>query len=552
MNKTPLYLCILTIFGLIIFASGLFQLPVTDRDEALFAQASKQMLESHNFGKIQVQNKARHLKPPGIYWLQALSAKTFGTAKHLSIGLFRIPSALGALLSIIILFLGMKRLMGETTAFIGSMLLAACILLIIEAHIATTDAMLLVTMIIMQLGLMQIYWQHREQKIKTLDPAVKPRDDNSLGCILFWFGMALGVLIKGITPLVGFATLFFLILIDKDTSLFKKIKPLFGILFLILFSLAWLIPFSIFGKSNFLLDMIHGDVVPKLIGGQQSHGAWPGYFLLLFPIMFWPGSLFIIKGIAHAWQNKTHTIRRFLIAWIIPSWIIFALIPTKLPQYVLPVYPAIALLIAAGIKQQLTNKWRYAECGMKIIWGIYSTVLLVFLCLLPRLLREPYSWIQVLCLIILLIIIIVGMLFYHRPRKILITFFIGTVLFYPLLFSFFLPQINNLWLSCKITNYIQSLPKNYITDKKPLLINKYHEPSLIFLLGTYKIKFVNDKNWLLKQIKQHTNNVIILDQLTYQEFTNQISLPIKKTIIGFNYNGGHWIKLHVIPGQNSH
>ncbi|MGD9107778.1 MAG: glycosyltransferase family 39 protein [Gammaproteobacteria bacterium] len=535
MNKTPLYLCILIIISLIIFASGLFQLPVTDRDEALFAQASKQMIESHNFGKIQVQNKARHLKPPGIYWLQALSAKTFGTAKHLSIGLFRIPSALGAFLSIIILFLGTKRLMGETTAFIGSMLLAACILLITEAHIATTDAMLLATMIIMQLGLMQIYWHHREKHTTSL-----------YGCIFFWFGMALGVLIKGITPVVGFATLFFLMLIDKDASLFKKTKPLFGILFLILFSLAWLIPFSIFGKSNFLWDMIHGDIVPKLVGGQQSHGAWPGYFLLLFPIMFWPGSLFIIKGVAHAWQNKTKTLEKFLIAWIIPTWIIFALIPTKLPQYVLPVYPAIALLIAAGINQQLTNKWRYTEYIMKIIWGIYSTILLVSLCLLPHLLRESYSWIQTLCLVILLIVIITGILLYHRPRKILITFFVGAVLFYPLLFNFFLPQINNLWLSRKITNYIQNLPKNYVTDEKPLLITKYHEPSLIFLIGTNKVKFINDKNWLLKQIKQHTNNVIMLDQLTYQKFANQLSLPIKKIITGFNYNGGHWIKLYVI------
>jgi len=512
---------ILIIFCLIISLSGLFQLPVTDRDEALFAQASKQMLESHNFGQIKVQNKARHLKPPGIYWLQAASAHFFGNAKYRPIGLFRIPSALGAILSVILLFLGMKRLMGETTAFIGSMLLAMCALLLIEAHIATTDAMLLMTMIIMQIGLVRIYWHHREAQ--TTD---------TFGCILFWFGMALGVLAKGITPLVGFATLFFLMIIDKDKSLWRKTKPLSGIIFLILFSLAWLIPFSILGKSNFLWDMIHGDVLPKLIGGQQSHGAWPGYFLLLFPIMFWPGSLFIIKGAAYAWQNKTKTITRFLIAWIMPSWIIFALIPTKLPQYLLPIYPAIALLIAAGIKE---IKWRHTEYIMRIIWGIYSVGFLIFLVLLPRLLREPYSWLQILCLLILLIIIIAGIILYSRPHKLLITFFIGTLLFYPLLFSVFLPQINNLWLSRKINNYIQSLPKNSVTDKKPLLITKYHEPSLIFLLGTKRVKFIDDNSWALK------NNVTMLDEQTYQA----TKLPVKKIIMGYHYNGGHWIRLYV-------
>lgn len=513
---------IVIIFCLIIFLSGLFQLPITDRDEALFAQASKQMLESHNFGQIKVQNKARHLKPPGIYWLQAASAHFFGNAKYRPIGLFRIPSALGAILSVILLFLGTKRLMGETTAFIGSILLAMCTLLLIEAHIATTDAMLLMTMIIMQIGLMRIYWHHRETQTTDI-----------FGCILFWFGMALGVLIKGITPLIGFATLFFLMIIDKDKSLWRKTKPLSGIIFLILFSLAWLIPFSILGKSNFLWDMIHGDVLPKLIGGQQSHGAWPGYFLLLFPIMFWPGSLFIIKGIAHAWQHKIKTNTRFLIAWVVPTWIIFALIPTKLPEYLLPIYPAIALLIAAGIKN---TKWRYAQYIIRFVWGGYSVGLLIFLSILPRVLREPYSWLQVLCLIILLSIIIAGIILYSRPRKLLIAFSVGTLLFYPLLFSNFLPQINNLWLSRKINNYIQNLPKNSVTNKKPLLITKYHEPSLIFLLGTKRVKFIDDDSWASK------NNITMLDEQTYQA----AKLPVKKIIMGYRYNGGHWIRLHVI------
>lgn len=513
---------ILIIFCLIIFLSGLFQLPITDRDEALFAQASKQMLESHNFGQIKVQNKKRHLKPPGIYWLQAASAHFFGNTKYRPIGLFRIPSALGAILSVILLFLGTKRFMGETTAFIGSMLLAICALLLIEAHIATTDAMLLMTMIIMQIGLMRIYWQHREAQITDI-----------FGCILFWFGMALGVLVKGITPLVGFATLFFLMIIDKDKSLWKKTKPLSGIIFLILFSLAWLIPFSLLGKSNFLWDMIHGDVLPKLFGGQQSHGAWPGYFMLLFPIMFWPGSLFIIKGLSRAWQNKTKTTTRFLIAWIVPSWIIFALIPTKLPEYLLPIYPAIALLIAAGINE---TKWRYAQYFMRFVWGIYSAAFLIFLALLPRLLREPYSWLQILCLIILASIISAGFIFYDHPRKTLYAFFIGALLFYPLLFSDFLPQINNAWLSRKINNYILSLPKNSVTDKKPLLIAKYHEPSLIFLLGTKRVKFIENNSWASK------NNATILDEQTYQA----TKLPVKKIIMGYHYNGGHWIRLYVI------
>lgn len=100
--------------------------------------------------------------------------------------------------------------------------------------------------------------------------------------------------------------------------------------------------------------MIHGDVLPKLVGGQQSHGAPPGMFLLIYPIMFWPASFFTIFAVHYAWEKRKEPLTRYLLAWIIPNWAIFAVIPTKLPEYVLPIYPAIACLIALSISQPIS------------------------------------------------------------------------------------------------------------------------------------------------------------------------------------------------------
>src|SRR3972149_12233264 len=65
----------LVAFCLIAFLPGFFQIPPIDRDEARFAQATKQMVESGDYVDIRFQNEVRYKKPVGIYWLQAAAVK---------------------------------------------------------------------------------------------------------------------------------------------------------------------------------------------------------------------------------------------------------------------------------------------------------------------------------------------------------------------------------------------------------------------------------------------------------------------------------------------
>ena len=66
---------LLVAFSLLAFLPGFFQIPPVDRDEARFAQATKQMLETHEYVDIRFQNEVRYKKPVGIYWLQAAAVK---------------------------------------------------------------------------------------------------------------------------------------------------------------------------------------------------------------------------------------------------------------------------------------------------------------------------------------------------------------------------------------------------------------------------------------------------------------------------------------------
>ena len=67
---------LLAICGFLFFLPGFFNIPPVDRDEARFAQATKQMVESKDFVDIRFQDEVRYKKPVGIYWLQAAAVET--------------------------------------------------------------------------------------------------------------------------------------------------------------------------------------------------------------------------------------------------------------------------------------------------------------------------------------------------------------------------------------------------------------------------------------------------------------------------------------------
>ena len=96
----------------------------------------------------------------------------------------------------------------------------------------------------------------------------------------------------------------------------------------------------------FALAVGAGSASARWRSGQESHGAPPGYYLLLFWLTFWPAATLAGWRRRRSGRRAASRARKFLLAWIVPAWIVFELVPTKLPHYVLPLYPAIAILIA--------------------------------------------------------------------------------------------------------------------------------------------------------------------------------------------------------------
>src|SRR5713226_9138475 len=89
---------------LLLYLPGIAAIPPLDRDEARFAQATRQMVETGDFLRIRFQDEARNKKPAGIYWLQAVAVGAFSTPNATAIWPYRLPSLLGAMAAVLTLF----------------------------------------------------------------------------------------------------------------------------------------------------------------------------------------------------------------------------------------------------------------------------------------------------------------------------------------------------------------------------------------------------------------------------------------------------------------
>src|SRR5437764_15324669 len=135
---------LLAAFCLLLYAPGIAAIPPLDRDEARFAQATRQMLETGDFLRIRFQDEARNKKPAGIYWLQAASVAAFSTPASNAIWPYRLPSVVGALIAVLLVFAIGSALLGRgeeeppprLVELIAAVLLASALGLVAEAHIA--------------------------------------------------------------------------------------------------------------------------------------------------------------------------------------------------------------------------------------------------------------------------------------------------------------------------------------------------------------------------------------------------------------------------------
>ncbi len=388
----------------VISLPGVFSMPVMDRDEARFTQATSQMLETDDYVVIRYHDGLRNKKPVGIHWLQAAAVSTFSDAHKREIWAYRIPSFLGAVLATWALFWGATASLPKRAAFLGSTLLGVCLLLSSEAHIAKTDAALVgfITLFMGALARMRAPIKQGDRK------AALPRDISTplvgtLGnfyALIFWIAMGWGVLIKGpVAPMVAGLTMAMLFAWERKIKWAMPLAFWPGpVLFLIL-TVPWFLAVQVATGGVFLNEAVGVDLGPKMVGGAEGHAAPPGTHITGLPALIWPTTLFLIPGLVYAVQQVTKPSKsksiavtlsywRFAIAWLIPTWLVFEIMPTKLVHYTMPAYPPLALMAGAALDSLM-------GAGKRIkppTWSLWTSfVLFVLVSLLLIAILSPWG-----------------------------------------------------------------------------------------------------------------------------------------------------------------
>ncbi|MEP1934673.1 MAG: glycosyltransferase family 39 protein [Roseibium sp.] len=339
---------LLLVLSLVLFVPGQWTVPPLDRDEPRFTQATKQMLETGDYIDIRFQETARHKKPVGIYWLQAAAVKLTGHDASAPLWVYRLPSIIGATLSVLASFWMARAFMGPAGALIVGSFVALAIIMGVEARLAKTDAMLFATIIIAQGALARIWLKDAGKRLWGLG-------------LLFWTALAASVLLKGpVGPMVIGLTVVSLMLIRRKAAWFKAASPILGSVWFLVLVCPWFIAIWIATDGTFFSEAIGKDLLGKVGKGQEGHGAPPLTHLGAMFGVFWPLPAFFLISLPVIWRERKSPLVVFAISWFVPSWIVYELVATKLPHYTMPLLPALALVVAAALIEgagQDTKKW---------------------------------------------------------------------------------------------------------------------------------------------------------------------------------------------------
>ncbi len=530
---------------------GLATLPPLDRDEARYAQASAQMLERRDFIDIRFQDQPRYKKPVGIYWLQSAAVAVLSRVEDRAIWPYRVPSLLGALLAVWLCFWGGRRLFDDLTALWGAALLCAALVLVAESTIAKTDAALLATITAMQMALGRIYCDSRQGHQA---PHFAPPGPLAL---LFWAAMGLGILIKGpIAPLVAALTVGALALADRRGAWLRRLNVLPGLVIVAVITLPWAAAMWQLSEGAFFTRAATGDIAPKLVSGQESHWAPPLTFAALSPLLFWPGALFLPPALVAAWRNRTKPAIRFCLAWAGPAWLLFELVPTKLPHYVLPTFPALALLCAVF----LTTAPRHEGClrlrglsGLSaLLWGGVTLGLAAALIGLPLRFGDGLSGVRG-ALILLFALAALGAGFWtlrlwwqsSRTAAAASALVTGAVITVALM-NLVLPALSQLTVSPRLAAAIERVSQSAAARPAVIAIAGYAEPSIVFLLGS-ETKLVTAP-MAADILAEHNDALIVIEQRLERTFraslaARHLAVTPLATVHGLNYSRGQTVAL---------
>jgi 4-amino-4-deoxy-L-arabinose transferase-like glycosyltransferase len=313
---------------------GLGSTSLWDIDEGLNAEAAREMLESGDYVIPNFNFKPRTAKPPLLYWLQAASYRSFGVNEFSA----RLPSALAIALSALLAYRLGRRMFSPAAGLLAALILLSNVQTTLLAHAATPDAVLLFSLMLT----LTLFWDGY----------------GSGGQSWLWLpglGCGLAALAKGpIGLLLPMAIIGYFLIAERRLHRLLNVRLLGGVALTVLVAGPWYALVGAETHGAFLRAFWQNDNVGRFMSSMEGHRGPFWYYLITITLGLTPWCIFLVATLRHALQIAASPARsitdrsavRFLISWAAVYLAFFSLAQTKLPNYVLPVFPPLALLMA--------------------------------------------------------------------------------------------------------------------------------------------------------------------------------------------------------------
>ncbi len=361
-------------WGLLLIYSGIILLTnihtggIYSAQEGRAAIVARNMIESGDYSRVRIKGEPETEKPIFCYWLYALCGKIFGINEFS----LRLPSVISALVMIAAAaWLGM-RIYGQPTGYISGFILATMFGFVNLGRIARIDIVMCAFYAAAMVLLYEGYFRER-------------KGNNWL--YLFYVIMAVGVAVKGPVSIFLIALTVLVLLVmewnfRKSVQMLWQLKPISGALICAAICIPWLVYESAQSTGNFAWDFFWTQNIDRFLGVETEfrEGKRMSY-LYYFPKLFGmaaPWSLLvplILWQYRKAWR-KLRPQTWFLIIWVAAVFVFLTFSFIKRGDYILPVFPALAVLIGRYVALQ-TEKGFRITWHWQIAWGVICGLLLV-------------------------------------------------------------------------------------------------------------------------------------------------------------------------------
>src|SRR2546422_1339915 len=300
-------------------------------DEPRFALVAKEMWDRGDYSVLSLNNHLYTDKPPLFFWAINGFGRLLGGIDEWAA---RLPSAVSAVLALLLIERLGAWLYDRRTGLLAALVFATSLQILERGRWASID----MTLNLFVLSAIMLLWRDRAE-----------RGGGHIRIALAWVMMALATLAKGpvglILPILAVLPS---ALIERDFRSARRIVSPIGIALFLLITLSW---FGLFawrlGPRYALWVLMHQNVERYVGAWNATHPVW--YYLWRFPVGFFPWVLFLPWAVAHAVSSQERERRSaavFLISWAAAIFLFFSFSTGKRGVYIIPLYPAAAILVA--------------------------------------------------------------------------------------------------------------------------------------------------------------------------------------------------------------